>query len=355
MKRTNTSQHSHRWLVVVLTAALSGACATAGTVARPPATTVPGAWSRSVEGTTTKVEGLARWWERLGDPVLTGVVEQALRANPDLRIATARLRQARAQRNLAQANLLPSVSAAGSVSAVKRSQSDATAGLSASRRSGAGHLRRPEERKAAARRPGGDRGGSARTGVAGREVALNYDLRDYQARLAIAGEPRHPARDAALTEWRGRSRSQRGRRTGPCQRCADSAQIPSLQTNIVQANTARGAGRPSAHSRQTARHVYAHPPCRPHRLHIPAESLRQRWRAGRRTHSGRNGAFGGGAVARYPSWPARLAGHGRGDGRYRRTSLVARWTEASCRRSSTGRIRQQIEIRGAVQTGGRHL
>jgi len=41
--------------------------------------------------------GVARWWETLGDPVLTSLEEQALAGSPSIEVATAKLRQARAQ------------------------------------------------------------------------------------------------------------------------------------------------------------------------------------------------------------------------------------------------------------------
>ena len=53
------------------------------------------------------------WWTQLGDPTLDALVADTLAHNPDLDIAAARLRQARAQRRIVRADGLPSVSAAG--------------------------------------------------------------------------------------------------------------------------------------------------------------------------------------------------------------------------------------------------
>lgn len=52
-----------------------------------------------------------RWWEGLNDPVLNGLVQRALEANPNLGMARARLQQSRAALNLEQANSAPSVGA----------------------------------------------------------------------------------------------------------------------------------------------------------------------------------------------------------------------------------------------------
>jgi multidrug efflux system outer membrane protein len=57
---------------------------------------------------------LAKFWERFDDPVLTGLIEQGLRANHDLRIAQARLDEARANRRSAYIDLFPTVTASGS-------------------------------------------------------------------------------------------------------------------------------------------------------------------------------------------------------------------------------------------------
>ena len=37
----------------------------------------------------------ARWWEAFRDPVLTGLIDRALRDNPDMAVAASRVRQAR--------------------------------------------------------------------------------------------------------------------------------------------------------------------------------------------------------------------------------------------------------------------
>ncbi len=49
------------------------------------------------------------WWRGFGDPVLTALVEKALANNPDLGIAAARVREARANEQAARAQLLPTL------------------------------------------------------------------------------------------------------------------------------------------------------------------------------------------------------------------------------------------------------
>lgn len=56
---------------------------------------------------------LARWWEALGDPTLTVLVDEALANSPTIAAAEARIRQGQAQLRQQRANQAPSVSANG--------------------------------------------------------------------------------------------------------------------------------------------------------------------------------------------------------------------------------------------------
>lgn len=55
--------------------------------------------------------GLAAWWTAMGDPILDEIERRALAASPDLAVARARLRQARAGVRLERANQLPNANA----------------------------------------------------------------------------------------------------------------------------------------------------------------------------------------------------------------------------------------------------
>lgn len=77
----------------------------------PPAAAVapPPGW-RTALGPGAPVR--ADWWQGFGDPVLTGLVEQALANNVDLAIAAARVEEARGQFRLARAQRTPQVGGA---------------------------------------------------------------------------------------------------------------------------------------------------------------------------------------------------------------------------------------------------
>ncbi|HEX8013344.1 MAG TPA: efflux transporter outer membrane subunit, partial [Casimicrobiaceae bacterium] len=101
-------------LLIASFALLGGGCAV-GPDYRAPPTAAPAAWSEAPSrGTTTGAVQVVRWWKIFGDPELDSLVERAAQANPELRIAEARLREARALRAGAISDLAPTISASGS-------------------------------------------------------------------------------------------------------------------------------------------------------------------------------------------------------------------------------------------------
>jgi multidrug efflux system outer membrane protein len=70
------------------------------------------------------VGGIDRWWTQFDDPQLTALVEEALAANLDLRIAVARIEEARASLRLARSYQYPAVDA--DLAAARTRRSDAT-------------------------------------------------------------------------------------------------------------------------------------------------------------------------------------------------------------------------------------
>jgi multidrug efflux system outer membrane protein len=78
------------WLIPLFIAGLLAGCAVGPDYSRP-ATDLPVAWRIDYP----EAEGVAngRWWEQYGDPELNTLIEEALRANPDVRAAAARVEQ----------------------------------------------------------------------------------------------------------------------------------------------------------------------------------------------------------------------------------------------------------------------
>jgi len=82
---------------------------------QPPKTTPPAQWSAPQAGGETNLEpSLDSWWKSFNDPQLDSLVERAVRTNQDLRIAEARVREARAFYRIASSQLWPTVDAGGS-------------------------------------------------------------------------------------------------------------------------------------------------------------------------------------------------------------------------------------------------
>lgn len=110
---------------VCLLSVLGLAC-TVGPDYRQPDLPMPAGWSSlQSDAATTQPAGpttrptsepcdVGMWWKKLNDPVLDSLISRAAQSNLDLRIATARVREARAQRNSVAAGLWPQIGLAGS-------------------------------------------------------------------------------------------------------------------------------------------------------------------------------------------------------------------------------------------------
>lgn len=164
-------------------------------VAAPPAMPLPAAFSAAPPGPDqAPLAEPARWWRALNDPVLSGLIEDALAANHDVRLALASLREARANAGMAEALLAPSVEAgAAAVRSRQRSQlyTDAALPNGMPLPQGAG-LASPFSTGSAAGFSAawevdlfGARGSDAE---AARQAALSYQERLHGAQLLVAAE-----------------------------------------------------------------------------------------------------------------------------------------------------------------------
>jgi NodT family efflux transporter outer membrane factor (OMF) lipoprotein len=96
---------------------------TVGPDYRRPDTAVTAAWSEArYDGIDTRPADLARWWEEFNDPMLTRLANRAVGSNLDLRLAEARIRQARALRSVAESAAWPTVDVSGSYSRSRTSE-----------------------------------------------------------------------------------------------------------------------------------------------------------------------------------------------------------------------------------------
>jgi NodT family efflux transporter outer membrane factor (OMF) lipoprotein len=105
------------WLIL---APLTG-CAV-GPDYRRPVADVPPAWSPAApwhEAAPSDATLKGNWWEAFADPVLNPLVAQALAGNQDLKVAAARLEQARSQVTVAKSYLYPELNLGASAARAK--------------------------------------------------------------------------------------------------------------------------------------------------------------------------------------------------------------------------------------------
>jgi NodT family efflux transporter outer membrane factor (OMF) lipoprotein len=155
---------------------------------------------------------LAAWWTVLSDPKLSGLIERAATGNLDLKKARARVREARARRGVAKADLFPTLDATGNASRNRSSEetvSGMTSDLYAVGFDAAweldifGGIRRSVEAAEANLQASQEDWRDVLVSLFA-EVALNYvDVRTYQVRLAVA-EANLKTQDEThqLTVWR---------------------------------------------------------------------------------------------------------------------------------------------------------
>jgi outer membrane protein, multidrug efflux system len=91
----------------IVAAALLGGCAVGPDYQRPPAAE-PATFRGQASAEAASLAD-APWWEVFHDPVLQGLIGDALRSNYDVRIAAARVQEARAVLGIARSELFPSV------------------------------------------------------------------------------------------------------------------------------------------------------------------------------------------------------------------------------------------------------
>ncbi|MFA7381859.1 MAG: efflux transporter outer membrane subunit [Desulfurivibrionaceae bacterium] len=181
-------------------AALLVACAPVGPTYQPPRPELPTAWGRTTAGSVNQAEAkeLGHWWTLFNDARLDSLIQRAEAANPDLRIAEARILQARAQYRLTTAAAAPKVGVAGNYANSRPSENAGSsdggttqdlfqAGFDAGWELDIfGGARRANEAAEARLAAAGENSTAVRVSLAA-EVARNYlELRGSQQRLATA-------------------------------------------------------------------------------------------------------------------------------------------------------------------------
>jgi NodT family efflux transporter outer membrane factor (OMF) lipoprotein len=109
----------------------------------PPKVSVPDAFhQQSATPGTDTAAAASDWWTMLGDPELNSLIDRAVKANLDLKVASSRILEARAARRVTRADLLPSVT---STNTIERTRGGLTQGLFNPKASGSSSLLTPFE------------------------------------------------------------------------------------------------------------------------------------------------------------------------------------------------------------------
>ena len=108
-----------RSIMLLLISALLTACAVGPEYRAPPPVATGDGWT---EPTAAAPTDLAHWWSTLDDPVLVRLIDTALATNLDLRLAAARIDEARALRDRVAGDRAPVVVAGTSVNRRRQSE-----------------------------------------------------------------------------------------------------------------------------------------------------------------------------------------------------------------------------------------
>jgi len=112
----------NRQLSGLIVAAVFGAQACAvGSRYHVPNPSVPTEWSNAtLRGTTDDAVQNESWWESFRDPELVHLVGRAVEANQDLKLATARVEEARAVTGVVKSGLAPQVGVSATAARVRQ-------------------------------------------------------------------------------------------------------------------------------------------------------------------------------------------------------------------------------------------
>jgi NodT family efflux transporter outer membrane factor (OMF) lipoprotein len=111
-----------RYSVIAGIALMISSCAVGPNYQRPDAV-APSTWQEGQQkGVDMQAADLAHWWKAFNDSLLDSLVERAVQSNLDLRVAEARVREARALIEVTAAGLWPTLDVSGSYNRNRVSQ-----------------------------------------------------------------------------------------------------------------------------------------------------------------------------------------------------------------------------------------
>jgi len=311
---------ARRLILPVITAVLLSGCVV-GPDYRASLMPTPAKWSGQKAGQAAQPAQLSRWWQRLRDPELNTLVEEAVAGNLDVAAAKAKIREARASYRQSAGTLFPSTT--GSASATRAKAAATTSGGSAGDaysqyQSGFDaswelDLFGANHRAVEAARYGVDASEqelrSTLLTLVG-DVASNYaQARGYQARIALARRAGASQRQTAeLTRAKAAAGSATAADVAKAmgQAASTEASVPTLEASYAEAvhRLAVLTGRPpAALDGRLKRGAPIPAPRMPMPTGIPADILLSRpdVRVAERQYAQYTAKIGQAEAARYPS------------------------------------------------------
>lgn len=360
-------------LAFALTLQLAG-CAV-GPDYQKPDVSAPAAWHSSMNGglkyASPDAAQLSQWWHSFNDPYLSRLIDEAAANNLDMKLARARLREARARRGVSAADRFPTLNAGaganrsssskemglggGNVSETWYAQFDASWELDIF-----GGKRRALEAAEASLDASRENLRDTQVSLLA-EVALNYvEVRGYQARLTIAQSNLATQSETwQIARWRHEAglTTQLDEDQARLNLEQTRAQLPTLQIGMEQSKNRLAVLLGRKPGELTELETPAAIPQTPAEVAvgIPAETLRQRpdMRRAERQLAAATAQVGVATAALYPNFSL--------SGTLGLQALSsANLLQASARMFSVaanagwvlfdaGRIRQNIEVQNALQ------
>ncbi len=210
-------------------------------------TPLPAEWRNTANfPVSSPSRDISRWWSRFNDPTLNRLIASALKDNPDVSIASSRVRESRARRDSEAAGLFPSING-GTSRNTGRSRNDLAGTTSATSYSASldasweidlfGRRRSAIQSAAANLGAAEENVHSVRASLAA-EIATTYTtLRANEARLAVLRKNVTSREETAqLATWRQQAGEADSLESSQAQSSLESARaaIPSLQQAISQ-------------------------------------------------------------------------------------------------------------------------
>ena len=245
-------------LITAATALVLLAGCAVGPDYREPKLAMPAGWQEAQQkGVDIRPVEMTRWWSTFNDPLLNSLVERAVQSNFDVRIAEARIREARASRAVTASGLWPTLDVSASYSRNRTSENALALGSLAPQ--GGGNLEQDLFKTGFDASWEIDVFGGVRRGVEAADatiaasvenrrdvlvtllgdVAKNYiDLRGFQRRLAVARANLKAQQDTLeLTRIRFQAglTSDLDVAQAEAQANTTAAQIPTLESSLKQA------------------------------------------------------------------------------------------------------------------------